>query len=173
VVVGLVSVGGYLYWKGQPPTVTAEGRMDATSARVVATTAGRVALLTVEEGSGIEQEEVAAWIEDAEDGSLVQLVAPLSGQVTSLEVRQGENVVAGDVVAEIYQTDSMVASLEVEENSIQRVDIGQRVVVTSGSLDLETTGRVISIALTPLPPDPTVSERTRKIRKYIVTELYT
>jgi hypothetical protein len=40
--------------------------------------------------------------------------------------------------------------------------------ITSGSLDLQATARVVSIALTPLPPDPSESERSRKIRKYIV-----
>ena len=168
VVGGLVAIAGYFYGSGQPSTVVAEGRMDATSAKVVATTPGQVSLLTVEEGSSIERGEVAAWVKNADDGSLDQLIAPASGQITSLEVGQGENVVIGDVLAEIYQTDSMVASSEVDENSIQRVAIGQRVIVTSGSLDLETTARVLCIALTPLPPDPTVSERTRKIRKYIV-----
>ncbi len=111
---------------------------------------------------------MAAWIENEADGTLTQLSSPLSGTVTSLEVEQGENVVAGDVVAEVYQTDSLVASLEVDENQISNVAIGQRVLITSGSLDWESEAIVTQIALTPLPPDPTVSERTRKIRKYVV-----
>jgi multidrug efflux pump subunit AcrA (membrane-fusion protein) len=164
----IVGVAGYIYWSAQPPTVVADGRMDANDARIVATTTGRISVLTVEEGTIVEQSQTIGWITDASDGSLVPLQVPMRGQVTTLNVRQDENVISGDVLAEMYQTDSMVAALEVDENSIDKVAIGQKVEVTSGSLNLKSTARVVSIALTPLPPDPSVSERSRKIRKHIV-----
>jgi hypothetical protein len=169
IVVGIiVGISSYFYWGTQPPTVVADGRMDANDARLVATTTGRISVLTVGEGSIVEEGHTVAWIADARDGSLVPLQAPMRGQMTTLNVRQDENVVSGDVLAEIYQTDSMVAALEVDENSIDKVAVGQMVEITSGSLDLQATARVVSIALTPLPPDPSESERSRKIRKYIV-----
>jgi hypothetical protein len=169
VVVSVIAgVAGYLYWSAQPLAVVADGRMDANDAKVVATATGRISVLAVAEGSMVERGRTLAWITDATDGSLIPMQVPMRGQVTTLNVRQDENVVSGDVLAEIYQTDSMVAALEVDENNIDKVAIGQEVEVTSGSLNLKSTARVISIALTPLPPDPTESERSRKIRKYIV-----
>jgi multidrug resistance efflux pump len=169
VVVSVIAgVAGYLYWSAQPLAVVADGRMDANDAKVVATATGRISVLAVAEGSMVERGRTLAWITDATDGSLIPMQVPMRGQVTTLNVRQDENVVSGDVLAEIYQTDSMVAALEVDENNIDKVAIGQRVEVTSGSLNLKSAARVMSIALTPLPPDPTESERSRKIRKYIV-----
>jgi hypothetical protein len=164
----LIGAAAYFYWSAQPATVSAEGRMDATSARVVATTTGRVSLLTLTEGQEVDQGQSVAWITDANDGSLVQLTAPLRGRVAEVHVRQEENVVPGEVLAEIYQTESLLAYLEVDENSIGRVAVGQAVELNFGGLNLTTNARVVSIALTPLPPDPTVSERTRRIRNYVV-----
>lgn len=165
---GLIGVAAFFYMNAQPATVEAEGRVDATNAKVVAATGGRVSLLTVAERDKIERGAPVAWITDALDGSLVQLTAPLSGRVTTVNVRQDENVVIGDVLAEIYQLDALEAALEVEENSIEQVAVGQTVELTFGSLGVKAMSRVSSIALTPLAPDLTVSERTRKIRKYIV-----
>jgi len=165
---GLIGAAAFFYISAQPATVDAEGRVDATNSRVVAATGGRISLLTVAERDNVERGAPVAWITDALDGSLVQLTAPLTGRVTRVNVRQDENVVIGDVVAEIYQLDALEAALEVDENSIEQVVVGQAVELTFGSLGIKTTATVTSIALTPLPPDPTVSERTRKIRKYIV-----
>jgi hypothetical protein len=165
---GLIAALAFIYLGAQPATVGAEGRVDATSARVVAATTGRVSLLTVTERGNVERGAPVAWITDARDGSLVQLTAPLTGRVTRVNVRQDENVVIGDVVAEIYQLDTLEAALEVDENSIEQVVVGQAAELTFGSLGIKTTTTVTSIDLIPLPPDPAVSERTRKIRKYVV-----
>ncbi|MFQ6029825.1 MAG: HlyD family efflux transporter periplasmic adaptor subunit, partial [Dehalococcoidia bacterium] len=168
VLVSIVGAGWYLFWQGQPAAVVAEGRIDAINAQLVAPTTGRISLLNVVEGDNAEVGQVLAWVSNPNDTTLVQLSAPLRGRITTLDVKQGENVIAGEVLGAIYQLDTMVASLEVDENNIQKVGLGQRVELTSGSLELKMPARVISIAATPLPPDPTDSERTRKIRKYVV-----
>jgi hypothetical protein len=62
----------------------------------------------------------------------------------------------------------MEAVLEVDETQIDDVAIGQFVELTFPALGIVVPSRVAEIASVPLPPDPGVSERTRKIRKYAV-----
>jgi HlyD family secretion protein len=73
------------------------------------------------------------------DQSVVR--SPIDGEVLDIHTRAGE-VVSTDGIAEIGQTRQMQASAEVYQSDISKVQVGQRVRVTSDSIPSELTGTV-------------------------------
>ncbi|MBW4611951.1 MAG: ABC exporter membrane fusion protein [Desmonostoc vinosum HA7617-LM4] len=67
--------------------------------------------------------------------------SPINGEVLDIHTRAGE-VVATDGIAEIGQTRQMQAIAEVYQSDISKVQLGQRVRVTSTSIPGELTGKV-------------------------------
>jgi multidrug resistance efflux pump len=142
--------------------------VDAPKSEVVALVTGRLRSVEVVEGADVQEDQIVAWIEDSLTGSPLAMRAPEAGRVTKLDARRGENVVQGAVLATIHRLGRMEAVLEVEETKIDEVALGQTVELTFAALGVQARSRVVEIATAPLPPDPGVSERTRKIRKYAV-----
>jgi HlyD family secretion protein len=73
------------------------------------------------------------------DQSVVR--SPIDGEVLDIHTRAGE-VVSTDGIAEIGQTRQMQAIAEVYQSDISKVQVGQRVRVTSNSIPSELTGTV-------------------------------
>ncbi|MES1023735.1 ABC exporter membrane fusion protein [Gloeocapsa sp. BRSZ] len=67
--------------------------------------------------------------------------SPIDGEVLDIYTRAGE-VVSTDGIAEIGQTQQMQAIAEVYQSDISKVQVGQRVRVTSDSIASELTGTV-------------------------------
>ncbi|GEM_PF-2399524 len=167
----LGAAGGWRYyqeWLARPPAVDVEGRVDAPKAQVVALVSGRLRSLEVAEGDDVEEDQIVAWVEDSFTAASLAIRAPVRGRVTTMSVRRGENVVQGAVLAEIHRLNQLEAVLEVDETHIDEVAIGQTVDLILPSLGIHVQTRVAEIASIPLPPDASVSERTRRIRKYAV-----
>jgi len=167
----LVAVGGglgYWYYQAQPQVVEADGRIHAPDARIVSPSTGRIRSLAVREGDDVVQDQTVAWVEDLTIDETVPVRAPISGHITKRPVREGENVVYGEVLANIHQMDRLEAVLEVEETNIAHVLVGQRVELRFGSFAETVEGYVTEIAHEPMPPEPGVSERVRRVRKYAV-----
>ncbi len=165
------AAGGWRYyqeWQARPPAVDAEGRVNAPKAQVVVLASGRLRSLEVAEGDDVEEDQIVAWMEDSLTGASLAMRAPVRGRVTTMAVRRGENVAQGTVLAEIHRLHRLGAVLEVDEAHIDEVAIGQAVDLTLPSLGIHVQTRVAEIASIPLPPDASVSERTRRIRKYAV-----
>ncbi|WP_250123526.1 ABC exporter membrane fusion protein [Chroococcidiopsis sp. CCMEE 29] len=73
------------------------------------------------------------------DQSVVR--SPINGEVLDIHTQAGE-VVSTDGIAEIGQTRQMQAIAEVYQSDISKVQVGQRVRVTSNSIPSELTGTV-------------------------------
>lgn len=168
IVVGGGGVYAYTAYRDRPSVVEADGRITAPSAQVVSLWNGRVRELRVAEGDDVTQDQIIGWIEDEVTRVTSPARAPMTGRVTRLPVRTGENVVQGYAIATVHELDQLEATLEVEETAIATVAVGQRADLTFASLGETLHGTVREIAQEPLPPEPGVSERTRRIRKYAV-----
>jgi hypothetical protein len=167
----LLGVGvalGYLYYQAQPLVVEADGRIHAPDGRIVSPLNGRIRYLALREGDDIVEEQIVAWVEDPMLDLTLPVRAPISGRVTRRPVREGENVIQGEVLANVHRLERLEAVLEVEETGVAHVLVGQRVELRLGSLAETFEGYVSEVAYEPMPPEPGVSERVRRVRKYAV-----
>ena len=73
--------------------------------------------------------------------------SPQAGRVIKVLTRPGEVVSSNDGVVRIGQTSQMYAVAEVYESDINKVQIGQQVMVTSSAIPDELTGTVETIGL--------------------------
>ena len=73
--------------------------------------------------------------------------SPQAGRVIKVLTRPGEVVSSNDGVVRIGQTSQMYAVAEVYESDINKVQLGQQVLVTSSAIPDELTGTVESIGL--------------------------
>jgi HlyD family secretion protein len=72
--------------------------------------------------------------------------APIAGQILKVHARPGEKL--GDVgIAELGQTQQMVAVAEIYQSDITKVQMGQAVTITSSAFDGELRGNVSDIGL--------------------------
>lgn len=80
------------------------------------------------------------------DLNLTEVKAPFAGQILKIHTRQGEKI--GDSgIAELGQTDQMVAIAEVYQTDIGKVKPGQKAVITSQAFPGELQGTVSEIGL--------------------------
>ena len=170
VVVAVIAVvAGVVYLGQRPQAVEADGRVAAPESQVTSLYDGRVAELPVAKGQHVLRGEVVARIEEFGTGETWPVYAPMTGTVTTVNVKENENVVAGTVLAVIYDLERPEVRLEVEEAFIPQVKVGQPVSLRFGPLNRDIPGRVKEISPVPLPPEVGVSEQRRRIRKYAVT----
>ena len=94
----------------------------------------------------VRQAQAAVATAQAElDRSYIK--SPQAGRVIKVLTRPGEVVSSNDGVVRIGQTSQMYAVAEVYESDINKVQIGQQVVVTSSAIPDELTGTVETIGL--------------------------
>jgi len=70
--------------------------------------------------------------------------APMTGQIIKIHTRPGEKL-GDEGIADIGQTDQMVAIAEVYQSDIGKVKLGQAATVTGQAFDKTLTGKVIQI----------------------------
>lgn len=80
-----------------------------------------------------------------EDLSRAFVTAPIAGVVLSIDARLGHSAAGG--LMEIGNIDQMMAEVEVYQDRVQDVEVGQPVELISGALDRILTGQVNSIGL--------------------------
>jgi HlyD family secretion protein len=89
---------------------------------------------------------VAAVKRAQTDLNLTEVKAPFAGQILKIHTRQGEKI--GDSgIAELGQTDQMVAIAEVYQTDIGKVKPGQKAVITSQAFSGGLQGSVSEIGL--------------------------
>ncbi|MFA7250036.1 MAG: ABC transporter permease subunit [Dehalococcoidia bacterium] len=167
VLLAVVAAGGYAtysYVSTRPAVVSLTGRVDASRATVLAPASGLVSVLAVAEGQHVKQGDVLAWIENSVDGGLVPVITASAGRITTLELREGQFALVGMQAVVIQELDLHVL-LEVDEDDIGRVAVGQPVELSFASLALEFTVPVGSVASNPTA-NPAL--RTGQARKYEV-----
>lgn len=80
-------------------------------------------------------------------GSALVLRAPIDGVVVDLDLRPGQAVSPDDgPLLDVAHTDRPFARLDVYEDALNRVEVGQSVLVTSSSGDGSARGRVVEVA---------------------------
>ena len=71
---------------------------------------------------------------------------PMAGQILKIHTRSGEKI-SDSGIADLGQTDQMVAVAEVYQTDIGKVQLGQQAVITSQSFSGELRGKVSQIGL--------------------------
>ncbi len=72
--------------------------------------------------------------------------APITGQILNIHTRTGEKL-TDNGIADLAQTDQMIAVAEVYQTDISKVQVGQRAVITSQAFTGEVKGTVSQIGL--------------------------
>lgn len=72
--------------------------------------------------------------------------APIQGQILKIHARKGEKI-GDDGIAQLAQTQQMIAIAEVYQTDISKIQLGQSAVVTSQAFDGELRGTVSQIGL--------------------------
>jgi HlyD family secretion protein len=89
---------------------------------------------------------IALWQRAENDLQQTVVRAPIAGQILKVHARPGEKL--GDVgIAELGQTQQMVAVAEIYQSDITKVQVGQAVTVTSSAFEGELRGKVSDIGL--------------------------
>jgi len=104
----------------------------------------------VERGDVAEQElEVSRKAQDTAQAKLTQatLVAPFAGTVTSIEVKAGEFVQPGQIVMILAKLENLeFETIDLSEQYISAVKIGQQAIIYVEALDKEFYGSVSAIS---------------------------
>jgi HlyD family secretion protein len=170
-VVALVAAGAAAYWflRPQPGTgmLTASGTMELDEITLSAESAGRIAELTVDEGSTVLEGQVIgrladpvlavqlkqATIDPAQQQvvqaqmSRLELRAPLGGVVQKRIAHRGEFVGPGAPILTIADPTDLKLTLYVLEADLGHVSVGQAVSLKADSFpDRVFSGRVRTIA---------------------------
>ncbi len=164
---GLAAGGvyAYRYAASLPPVVAISGRVDAPSVVILAPTSGVVSTLTAVEGQQVRQGDLLGWMENTLDKTQVPVTTPHSGRITTLSLHQGQFATAGTPVVVIHDLTQLHVLLEVDEDDIGRVAVGQPVALSFSSLGLRITGAVGSVATL---PTANPAARPGQSRKYEV-----
>ena len=105
-----------------------------------------VRLVDVEVAAAEVREAQAAVATAQADLDLAYIKAPQAGQVLDILTRPGE-AVSSDGIARIGQTSQMYAIAEIYESDIGKIQLGQRVNITSNAISGELEGAVDRIGL--------------------------
>lgn len=90
--------------------------------------------------------EAAALLGEGEGSALI-LRAPIDGVVVGIDLRPGQVVAPEDgPLLDVARTDRPYARLDVYEDALRRVEVGQRVRVSGSGGDGEAVGRVVEVA---------------------------
>ena len=89
----------------------------------------------------------AAVLVAQKDLDRAYIKSPQGGTIVKILTRPGEVVSGEEGIARIGQIDNMYAIAEVYESDIRKVQLGQKVTVTSSALDEQLTGKVEQIGL--------------------------
>ncbi len=146
-------------------TVSADGWVEAPSARVLAPASGTVRSLSVADGDDVSAGQDIGWVQSALDGSLVPLRSPLAGRVSDVSSTAGEFVVAGTPMATVHRLDQLYVRLEVGERDIDSVAPGQAIHVWLAAPGTEFETQVESVGRVPIAGD---GVRSRDEPKYEV-----
>lgn len=157
----------YRYTAALPPTVAISGRVDAPSVQILAPTSGPVVTLTASEGQTVATGDLLAWMENALDKTLVPVTAPRDGRITTLALYQGQYATAGTPVVDIHEMSRLRAVLEVDEDDIGRVAVGQRVDLSFSSLGLQVTAAVGEVQTLPTHASGVRPGQSRKYEVYV------
>jgi len=93
--------------------------------------------------SGIKQSQIAALERSGKPDLRIAIYSPFSGIVIEKMVQQGQYVNAGEVLFNIADLSSVWVEIEVYENELSDIHVGQQVEIRSRSVpDIAYTGRV-------------------------------
>lgn len=149
----------------RPSILSISGRVDAPSEVVLSPASGRVTVLTIAEGQDVKRGQAVAWIADILDNQPKSVIIPRSGRVTSLSLREGQFAVVATPALVVHELDALNVMLEVDEDDVGRVAVGQPVDLSFGGLGLQMTASVGSIASV---PTANPAARPGQSRKYEV-----
>jgi ABC-2 type transport system permease protein len=158
--IGFVAAGGGgLLGNTRPRTITVSGRIDADGAMLVAPTTGPVHIVLATRGDEVKQGQVIGWVTSAADASEQPIVAPLAGTLTDLTIERDQSLVVGAPIGEVRQLGSLRAVVEVDEQNVDTIAVGQPVDVTVKTLGLHIATQVSSIS--PVPVSEVGTGRTK------------
>ncbi len=136
---------------------TDNARIDGTVVRVVAQSGGQVAQLPFDVGDTVEKNQAVAVIkvtvpitqlspESPNQTHVYQnILSPVSGVVAQKSVDVGSTVASGQPLLTIVDPNNIWVIANIEETSIRRVEVGQRVDIHVDAADETVSGRVDSI----------------------------
>lgn len=94
-----------------------------------------------------ELEQARATVKQAQaDLELTEVRSPIDGQVLKVNVRPGE-VVGNNGIIAVGKTDRMYVVAEVYETEVEKVQLGQKAIVTGAAFSQELEGEVAQIGL--------------------------
>jgi HlyD family secretion protein len=150
------------------------GRQQIDEARATLAKIAEVRSVDVQAAQSEVNAAIAAVKKARANLDLAYVRAPQAGQVLKVHSRAGE-VVGKEGIVDLGQTQQMVAVAEVYESDIQRVEKGQKAVVTSDAFSGEVTGEVAEIGLQiykndVLDTDPTAAADSRIVEVKILLD---
>ena len=151
VVLGVLGVLGYMLW--YQPTydffTTTDASVTGTFTSVPASASGQVYDLFADAGTRVKKGDVLATIKvtSAASGStlLAYVTSPISGTVSARNVTTGETIAAGQPVENIVDLSQLWVVVNVEENRVNEVHVGQTADVAIGDVGQTFRGQVAEI----------------------------
>lgn len=127
--------GGYMFWyEGQHYLKTEDARIAGDIYKVIPRLSGKVTSLPVKEGEQVLSDQIIGQQDSANlaTSQLDQatLRSPIDGTVIKTLVKAGEIASAGQTVAMILNKEQLYISANIEETSIHRLQVGQKVDIT-------------------------------------------
>lgn len=150
-VLAMAGVAVYYWYENAHYVDTEDAKVDGTIFKVSPQVSGRILEINVDEGDTVRQGDIIARLDDinlpgatAADLSVVK--SPISGKVIKRPGNVGEIGAPGQPLVMIVDESALYVTANIEEDSLGKVKVGQKVDLTVDSLPGQRfTGRVKSI----------------------------
>jgi HlyD family secretion protein len=120
--------------------------IERNEAKATLNSLSEVRVVDVKRAEAELNSEIAAVRQAQADLDLTQIKAPIDGRVLKVRVRPGE-VIGTQGIADLGQTEQMYAVAQVYETDIEKVRVGQKVLLTSNAFMGKLHGKVEKIGM--------------------------
>ncbi|MFH7026647.1 MAG: ABC exporter membrane fusion protein [Heteroscytonema crispum UTEX LB 1556] len=122
------------------------GSKDVNQARAILSSVAEVRAVDVQAAQTEVETAIAAVKRAKTDLEQAYIKAPMAGQILKIHTRIGEKI-ASEGIADLAQTDQMIAVAEVYQTDIGKIKPGQKAVITGQAFEGEVRGSVYLIGL--------------------------
>jgi len=126
--------------------INATGTKQISEAKATLTSIAEVRPVDVQAAKMEVENAIAALKRAQTDLQAAYIKAPITGQILKIHTRVGEKI-SDNGIADMAQTEQMIAVAEVYQTDIGKIKLGQSAVVTSQAFDGELRGEVFYIGL--------------------------
>ncbi|MBE9006736.1 ABC exporter membrane fusion protein [Fortiea sp. LEGE XX443] len=126
--------------------INATGKMQVSEAKATLTSIAEVRPIDVQAAKTEVENAIAALKRAQTDLQAAYIKAPMDGQILKIHTRVGEKM-SDNGIADLAQTEQMIAVAEVYQTDIGKVKLGQSAVITSQAFNGELRGEVFYIGL--------------------------